>query len=196
MISQEEIQSLFDILKDNLEFDRDVMAITKILKKELEIDFPKAIKNWKYLLNKYDLKTLSEDINMKPLTTEFPLLIIENAGIQSFLTIRGELSDNNKFLIDNAIFNTFKPNEGISLIVEDLINQKKEKEEMAFIDSIIAFQRDFPKEIFDITEFLYNIILWHLEKREINLNHLKNICLKAPSIKEQTILRAMFIDYQ
>lgn len=42
------IKKLFDCLKDSVEFDEDVKALFRLLKKLLKIDLQKGIDDWMY----------------------------------------------------------------------------------------------------------------------------------------------------
>ncbi len=49
------IIGLFDDIKDDIEFDSDVVALEVILSKLLEIDLEESFAKWKYLILKYDI---------------------------------------------------------------------------------------------------------------------------------------------
>ena len=58
------IDNLYDDLKDNIEFDEDVEALFKILKKTLKDDQEKGIEGWIYIMKRYDFQQLQKDINV------------------------------------------------------------------------------------------------------------------------------------
>ena len=57
------ITNLFDNIKNNIEFDSDIIAINTILNTMLKIDLNKSIKSWKYVLKRYNIKLLSKDMD-------------------------------------------------------------------------------------------------------------------------------------
>ena len=61
------IDLLFSDIKDEVEFDIDVLSLFKILKAMLQIDVSKSVEAWLYLVNKYNVLELKKDIDFEPL---------------------------------------------------------------------------------------------------------------------------------
>ncbi len=193
MVSQEEIQNLFAILKTELEFDGDIVAITKILKAEFKNNIELSLNSWKELLTYYDFQNLKTDMDISPLFGEYPLYVIEHLGLAKFFKIMESLSSNNQFLIANELFKSSIPNTGLYLYLEKLIINNAKEEELKTIDTVLNNITFFPQEIFDLTDFLRQIMLLHIKYHKLNKEHLLQICLKAPTLKSQALLKTLLI---
>ena len=82
-------------LKNNLVFDRDVEALFKIFKHLLKTEKDYVIDNWMDVLQKYKIKDLKQDINFELLLKDFPIILIEEIGLDKFLDLRLKLSLDN-----------------------------------------------------------------------------------------------------
>ncbi len=193
MISQKETQELFNILKDEIEFDRDIVAISRILISQFSYNQALAEKNWQYILNNYNIKELQQDLDFEPILKKIPLLIIKQEGISAYLKLRDNLKKDNQFLTDNEIFCTSTPNDGIYVIIDGLITKENYTEEKTIINEVIKNSFKLPKELFEITEFLRNIIKSHITKNKMNLDLINELIIQAPTKKDQALLKTLLI---
>ena len=191
MISLIEVEELFASLKDNLEFDSDITAIVKVLNYELSLDKNLALKNWFYLLTKYDIKNTMYDIDYKPLIKDFPLQYIKIYSLKEFLNLN--LPNSIKQLIYYYTFNSFNK-EGIIELLKELIKENKLDKELEILDTIILYSKEFKKEYFDLTELLKQIINIHISLNKINKEYLEKLIKKAPTKKDQALLKTLLID--
>ena len=192
MITNKETEQLWEILKNTIEFDRDVLAIYQILCSIFNYDPKKALLNWQYLLNTYDIAKLKDDIDFNLLICDFAMLVIEKMGLKEFMKYRSKLNKSNQYLIDQALFNTFKYH-GILEIIDKLIkdgNYQKEEEILNTLENNLNF---LPKEIFDYLELLSFTIRKHLEKEELNKEFLLKITDRPKELKEKALLKTLLL---
>ena len=194
MISLTEAEAIFQELKDQLEYDSDIIAVYRVLTFELTKKPSLALDNWLYLLNHYNMKSQKQDIDFDFLTYEIPLKIIEIFGLTKFMSILSQINENNKFVINNNLFSTYNNKRGIYEIFESLILKGKYQEELNLLNELLVHAKSYPKEIFDITKLLNNLIMFHLESNKYDKAILSELIKKAPSSKDQALLKSLLID--
>ncbi len=188
------INELYDNIKDNIEFDSDVIALEKILIAMLNLDVLKSIEKWIYIINKSYLNDLSKDVDLNPLIKKFPLEIIKKISFVKFIDIVEGL-DNNKDLVYNALFDVFEDDCGIFEIITDFINKDLKNKEREIIYLIIEKSRIYSQTVFDIMQFLKKIIAIHLKQKNKNISLLLEYTKIPKSIKDQSVLKSLLIDY-
>ena len=187
------LKKLYDNLKDNLEFDSDVIAINKVLCALFKIDKETAIKSWKYIFQKYNLNTLKEDIDFTPIIKDFPAILFQELTLTDFLNILAKIPSKKEILLN--IFNTFDNNSALNLKLTKLIIAKNETEEKQFILEIVKYKDKLPKLVFDLNTFLQTAILKHLEIPNFNLKLLQEYTQLPDNNKDKTLLKILLIDY-
>ena len=186
------IEQLYAVLKDEIALDHDVEAIYWLLKAEWKQNQDLALTNWLYILNKYPIKELQNDIDFNLMLCDFPMFIIEKIGLEEFLKIRNTLNKDNKYLIDKNLFNSFKDHGIIEIIMKKIINQESAAEDN-LLNTIEKNLEIFPKVIFDYAELLKKVIEKHLEIEPINWDYLLNLASRPKNLKDQAYLKALLI---
>ena len=74
-------QLLIDDIKDEIEFDSDVVALKSLLLILLKHNIKLSFENWKYLILKYDINSLKHDINFLPIIKDYPKMLIKKQKI-------------------------------------------------------------------------------------------------------------------
>lgn len=195
MNKDEYIDYLFHNLKDNIEFDSDIVALKKLLIATLKIDPQKAQERWLYLLTTYKINELSQDIDFSPLLNDFPTCLIEQEGIKTFFELIKVLNNETKLSIYKSFFNIYNKDCGIYNVLHNLIQNNKTNKEREYIKLVVKRNNEYPSGIFDIKDFLQNIIIYHLETNHKDIKFLLEISEIPQSIKEQSLLKTLLIDY-
>lgn len=187
------LEKLFNNLKDNLEFDSDVIAITKLLNALFILKKEEAIGKWQSILEKYDIAKLEVDIDFTPLIKDFPAMLFQELELETFLNIVDNTLVKEKIYLN--VFNTLEIDSALNKKVKTLIKAKDEKKEKEFILEIVKYQNKFPKLVFDLNTLLQNVILSHLKNADCNLKLLEEYTEIPANIKDKTLLKVLLIDY-
>ena len=188
------IEELFDDLKDEIEFDEDVIAVFKILKAMIKIDIKKGVENYLYLMSHYSFKDLAQEINIIPLTKYFLIELLKYQKIEDILKLLEEIPLDNRILIESNLINTFTTKSGIYQYFKTIITKKETKKEIKEIELILKINT-FSPLYFDKVAFLKNIILIHLKTKNIDLPILLKIANYPKHNKDRALLKSLFIDY-
>ena len=189
------IDLLFSDIKDEVEFDIDVLSLFKILKAMLQIDVSKSVEAWLYLVNKYNVLELKKDIDFEPLLN---LYLVELLNYRTFLEVREVISMvclDNQQIIWQFFLNSFNENSGIYKYIDKLILDENYEEELKVIKDLVKRKDEFDKAIFDVLTFLKNIVFKHIQRGKTNINFLMQLANMAISRKDRDILKTLLIDY-
>lgn len=189
------IDLLFSDIKDEVEFDIDVLSLFKILKAMLQIDVSKSVEAWLYLVNKYNVLELKKDIDFEPLLN---LYLVELLNYRTFLEVKGVISMvcvDNQQIIWQFFLNSFNENSGIYKYIDKLILNENYEEELEVIKDLVKRKDEFDKAIFDVLTFLKNIVFKHIQRGKTNINFLMQLANMAISRKDRSILKTLLIDY-
>lgn len=189
------IDLLFSDIKDEVEFDIDVLSLFKILKAMLQIDVSKSVEAWLYLVNKYNVLELKKDIDFEPLLN---LYLVELLNYRTFLEVREVISMicvDNQQIIWQFFLNSFNENSGIYKYIDKLILDENYEEELKVIKDLVKRKDEFDKAIFDVLTFLKNIVFKHIQRGKTNINFLMQLANMAISRKDRSILKTLLIDY-
>lgn len=189
------IDLLFSDIKDEVEFDIDVLSLFKILKAMLQIDVSKSVEAWLYLVNKYNVLELKKDIDFEPLLN---LYLVELLNYRTFLEVREVISMicvDNQQIIWQFFLNSFNENSGIYKYIDKLILNENYEEELEVIKDLVKRKDEFDKAIFDVLTFLKNIVFKHIQRGKTNINFLMQLANMAISRKDRAILKTLLIDY-
>lgn len=189
------IDKLYNEIKDNIELDIDIISIKKLLDAKFELDIYDSIQKWKYILNKYDIKKLSKDMDWHSITIEFPNKIISNLGINKFDDLLKDVNYSKRRFLFNQMFNIFDDNSSVIVILKKYIVNNEKKQEKDFINYIISIQELISKDVFDLTYFLKKVILFHIEYNKINIKYFYELSELPKEPKNKAILKALFVDY-
>ena len=150
------IEQLYHDLKDDIEFDEDIRALSSILKELIKIDENKSINNWIFIMTKYKWNKLNKDIDFSPLVTDFIVEVLKNNSIKKIFEILQPLPLNNQQLIKDQFFNVFDLNSGINQYLKNLINDKMKNNNQIFLEIklILNYSKNLNKLIFDEEFFL------------------------------------------
>ena len=185
---------LYETLKDDLEFDSDVLGMVRILKKMLQENSKEAIKAWVYLFNNYAFKDLRNDIDIEPLIKDFSIDLIKQLGVGKLGKIRSELKKDNVFLIDEYVFNCYQDS-SIRIILEELIIQNNQLKEKEILIELKKNANKLSKEFFDFNDLLKLVINWHIKYDKIDKDFLFSLIDLASSKKDKALLSTLLIDY-
>lgn len=188
------IDGLYDELKDKIEFDEDVEALSKILIATLQIDRKLSQNRWLYIMQRYNLKTLKEEIDFYPLIENYLKKYLDYTNLKELLNLISLLPINNKIIVDNIFMNTFNQNSYLYQYFKKNILAGKFEKELLEIKMIISSYNN-NKYIFSETNFLKNIILIHINTNKINLEYLLKLTNIPQCPKAQSLLKSLLIDY-
>ncbi len=187
------IEALFNDLKDNIEFDSDVLAINIIIKKMLKINQNIALSWWVYILNNYELN--SKDINFKSILFDIPYELLKINLINDLFIIRDNLTTQKRIILDNYLLNIYSDSV-IKKIIEYYIIKNKFLLEKRLISKIITNKENINMEIFDFNDFVSLIISTHLKYNKLsNLNWLFSLIDLVNNKKEKAKIKVLLIDY-
>lgn len=195
MDKEDYIESLFNDIKDSIAFDSDVIAIHKLLEAMLKINYKKAIRMWKYIIESYDIKNLKREIDFELILNLFPSQLFNKIEIKNFFQILQDISYVKRNEINKIFFNVYDDKSGLYIILKDLIINSKKKQEREFINLVLKYSEEFPKDIFDLNIFLKKIILIHINSSSIDNDFLINLTEIPSTAKDRAILKALLIDY-
>ena len=191
------IEQLYHDLKDDIEFDEDIRALSSILKELIKIDENKSINNWIFIMIKYKWNKLNKDIDFSPLVTDFIVEVLKNNSIKKIFEILQPLPLNNQQLIKDQFFNVFDLNSGINQYLKNLINDKMKNNNQIFLEIklILNYSKNLNKLIFDEEFFLKNVIKMYLEQPEKDIAFLLKIIELTKDNKNKALLKTLLIDY-
>lgn len=195
MDKEDYIESLFNDIKDSIAFDSDVIAIHKLLEAMLKINYKKAIRMWKYIIESYDIKNLKREIDFELILNLFPSQLFNKIEIKNFFQILQDISYVKRNEINKIFFNVYDDKSGLYIILKDLIINSKKKQEREFINLVLKYSAEFPKDIFDLNIFLKKIILIHINSSSIDNDFLINLTEIPSTAKDRAILKALLIGY-
>lgn len=191
------IEQLYHDLKDDIEFDEDIRALSLILKELLKIDQNKSIDNWIFIMTQYKLNKLNKDIDFSPLIKDFVVEVLKNNSIKKMFEILQMLPLTNQEIIKDSFFNVFDINSGINQHLQNLVSDKGKNNNQVLIEIklILNYSKNFNKLIFDEEVFLKNIIKIYLEQPAKDITFLLKIIDLAKENKNKTLLKTLLIDY-
>lgn len=195
MDKAEYLVNLFNNIKDEIEFDSDILAIASIIKTMLQIDASKGIENWLYIFENYPINNLKRDLDFTPILKDIPLKLISKLGFVSFFEMIDTLNNENQDLIFQHIFNIYSLEFSIGEFIVNLSENKSEKE-LHIIKLIIQKSPKYPPGIFEIKDFLQKIIQYHLTLPNKNFKLLQEMTELTTNLKEQSVLKALLLDYE
>ena len=191
------IEQLYHDLKDDIEFDEDIRALSSILKELIKIDENKSINNWIFIMTKYKWNKLNKNIDFSPLVKDFIVEVLKNNSIKKIFEILQPLPLNNQQLIKDQFFNVFDLNSGINQYLKNLINDKMKNNNQIFLEIklILNYSKNLNKLIFDEEFFLKNVIKMYLEQPEKDIAFLLKIIELTKDNKNKALLKTLLIDY-
>ena len=188
-------QLLIDDIKDEIEFDSDVVALKSLLLVLLNYNVKLSFENWKYLILNYDINSMKQDINFLPLIRDYPKMLIKKIGVENFFDFMQEIPFLKTNIIYVTIFNVFSSDCLIYQSLEYYMKNNDNDSELDFIKSILNKSSYFSTLFFNKTEMIKRIIILHIENKSVQLDFLKSLIDKIDSKKEQAVLKALLIDY-
>lgn len=188
-------QLLIDDIKDEIEFDSDVVALKSLLLILLKRNIKSSFENWKYLILKYDINSLKHDINFLPIIKDYPKMLIKKIGVENFFDFMQEIPFFKANIIYITLFNVFSSDCLIYQSLDYYIKNNDNDSELTFIKSILNKSSYFSTLFFNKTEMIKRIIILHIENKSIQLDFLKTLIDKIDSKKEQAVLKTLLIDY-
>ena len=188
-------QLLIDDIKDEIEFDSDVVALKSLLLILLKHNIKLSFENWKYLILKYDINSLKHDINFLPIIKDYPKMLIKKIGVENFFDFMQEIPFFKANIIYITLFNVFSSDCLIYQSLDYYIKNNDNDSELDFIKIILNKSSYISTLFFNKTEMIKRIIILHIENKSIQLDFLKTLIDKIDSKKEQAVLKTLLIDY-
>lgn len=192
MVQEEYLISLFNDIKNNVEFDQDVAAIAKILEVLLHIDKKKSFEYLQEIMNNYNIRQMRQDIDFKSLFVTYPLSIYDVLGIDDFLKFMKSLNKEQKEICYEYFFNTYSE-QGIITLFQRVIENNRQNEEKLLIDFIMNNDLEFSNLVYNRTELFRRIIKIHLEYKLIDVSFLMGLCDNL-SKKDGAVLKTLLLD--
>lgn len=189
------LEYLFDSIKDKVEFDTDVLALEKLLLAMLKIDLKLSINKWIEILDGYDIKTMSVDIDFEAILSSYPKEVIMVSGLEYFLEVTNSITEKKRNLVYMSIFNIYRDDNVLYKLISECINNKNIKEEKELIYLIIKNAGDSLRSVFDIVKFLKDVIIMHIENDLIDMDLLNELADIPDNLKDKAILKTLLIDY-
>lgn len=189
------IVKLFDNIKEDIEFDSDVVTIEVLLNKMLDYDIEQSFLNWVWILKKYDILKLMNDIDFLPLLKSFPESFMKKIGYISFFEHMNHVPFSLQKMVFEFLFNVFAPSSIFDDFISSFILSKDIKGEKDFILFILKQSNKFSKDIFDEAKFLKKIIELHIQRGYVPISLLKPLTDYPKDKKERAILKTLLIDY-
>lgn len=188
-------QQLFDDIKDDIEFDSDIIALESLLSNLLLYNQEKSINNWKYIILKYDIRCMNDELDFKPIIKDFPEKLMKKIGVEKFFFYMQNIPSSKSMIIYEAIFNIYSSDCFIYQSLSYYIRMNSRNEERTLIKNILDRSNSFSKIFFDKTELIKRIIILHIENNNICIDYLKELINIVDSKKEQAVLKTLLIDY-
>ncbi len=189
------IMDLYNDIKDRIELDSDVVALYTILCKLFQMDREESINCWKYLILKYDIKEMGRDIDFLPLIKDYPIMILENLGLNAFFQEVEGISHSKLEYIYQFLFNIYDANSFIYQSLDYYIKRNRYQDEKKLIQIFLEKKKDFFKGIFDQTEFIRRVILLHLKRKNVSLEFINYLIDLIDNTKDKAVLKTLIIDY-
>lgn len=189
------IMDLYNDIKDRIELDSDVVALYTILCKLFQMDREESINCWKYLILKYDIKEIGRDIDFLPLIKDYPIMILENLGLNAFFQEVESISHSKLEYIYQFLFNIYDANSFIYQSLDYYIKRNRYQDEKKLIQIFLEKKKDFFKGIFDQTEFIRRVILLHLKRKNVSLEFINYLIDLIDNAKDKAVLKTLIIDY-
>lgn len=195
MNKSEFCQNLFDDIKDDIEFDSDVVALYSLLLTMLKFDIEESLENWKYLILKNDLNDKKNEIDFKPIIKDYPEKLFSEMGVQKFFDYMDNIPSNKAKIIYDNIMDVYNSDCFIYGSLRYYIEKNDDQEERNIIRNILDKSNDFSKIIFDKTELIRRIICIHIDSKKIPLDLIKDLINNVENKKERAVLKTLIIDY-
>ncbi len=188
-------QQLIDDIKDDVLLDSDIMALESLLLVLLQNDVERSFNNWKYLILKYDIKSLNNDLDFKGLIKNFPEKLMEKVGVESFFKYMEEIPYLKAQIIYKKVFNIYSPECFIYRSLDYYIKKNYKTLEKDLINAILDKSSVFSKLFFDKAELIKRVIALHIENSSVPIDYLKELIDIVDNKKERAVLKALLIDY-
>lgn len=188
-------QQLFDDIKDNIEFDSDIIALESLLSALLKYNQEKSINNWKYIILKYDIRNMNCELDFGPLIKDYPEKMMQKIGIEKFFSYMKNIPSSKLKVVYEAIFNVYSLDCFIYQSLSYYIKMNLKSEERTLIKNVLDRSNSFSKIFFDKTELIKRIIILHIENNNICIDYLKELINIVDNKKDQAVLKTLLIDY-
>lgn len=184
------IENLVDEIKGYIATDTDIKALNECLGEMLELDSKRAMALWKEIINNDDFLKLHENVDYSPLFNGFLVKLLDYFGFDSIIWFVSKMHPENKRVAYLYIYNTSDTSSFINQSVYRLIIRHLSREEKNFLKLIKDRSIFYPKEVFNLTKLLENVINWHYEEDTVNIKSLLLLTEYPSTRKEQAILKA------
>jgi len=188
-------QCLIDDIKDDIEFDSDIIALESLLLTLLDYDIRCSFNSWKYIVLKYDIKNLNKELDFIPIIKNYPERLMNKIGVESFFNYMRGIPDFKVKIIYESIFNVYNPECFIYQSLSYYIKRNSKAEERNLIKNILDRSSYFSKMFFDKTELIKRVVILHIENNSIPLDYLKELINTIDNKKERAVLKTLLIDY-
>lgn len=188
-------QQLIDDIKDDIEFDSDIVALESLLLVLLNYNQSKSFDNWKYIILKYDIINLKGELDFNPIIKNYPEKLLQKVGIEKFFDYMKDISLTKAKIIYEILFNVYNSNCIIYNFLSDYIRKNENNKEKKLIKSVLDKSDLFSKAFFDKTELIKRVIVLHLENNRVCIDYLEELINLVNSKKDQAVLKTLLINY-
>lgn len=188
-------EKLYDAIKDEVKCDSDILALESLLEIIIEEDIEKSFERWKYVILKYDFLELLDDVDFTPIMRNFPTIFLEKVGVTTFFSYMSNISIDKAQVIYSYIFDIYDRDSYLNLSLITYIESNNFLNEEKFIYSILDRSESFFVGFFDITEFIRNIIMKHIEYKSMPYSLIKKLVDMLDNKKDKAVLKTLLIDY-
>lgn len=183
------VLNLLENIRYNIEYDSDVEAIYSLLKK---LNSKKGITIWVQILNETSILDLRNNIDFTFLLKNYPEDILRKEGYLFWDKYIKKVNYSIRKIILQEVFNIYELNSIVYYLFRNSLGTLEDAD--LFINWVLKMGNQECSLYFDETLFLKNIIITYLETDNFKLEYLKKLSEITYDLKEQAVLKALWID--
>ncbi len=183
------VLNLLENIRYNIEYDSDVEAIYSLLKK---LNSKKGITIWVQILNETSILDLRNNIDFTFLLKNYPEDVLRKEGYLFWDKYIKKVNYSIRKIILQEVFNIYELNSIVYYLFRNSLGTLEDAD--LFINWVLKMGNQECSLYFDETLFLKNIIITYLETDNFKLEFLKKLSEITHDLKEQAVLKALWID--
>lgn len=183
------VLNLLENIRYNIEYDSDVEAIYSLLKK---LNSKKGITIWVQILNETSILDLRNNIDFTFLLKNYPEDVLRKEGYLFWDKYIKKVNYSIRKIILQEVFNIYELNSIVYYLFRNSLGTLEDAD--LFINWVLKMGNQECSLYFDETLFLKNIIITYLETDNFKLEYLKKLSEITHDLKEQAVLKALWID--
>lgn len=204
---KEYLIDIYTTLEKNLQFDREFYAMNNIVTKMYDIDKNMAIDWTIHLLNKYASKGLTDykngydkEANIRDFIETLVIDLCKNLSYKDIIfLIHDNITQYScrfylwQFILSSETFNCY-----FADYMEEKLKNNDYEELTKIIKNVVDYQGYIEEEVFDIVNFISNIIEQFIYEdfiKQKQLDFLYSLIDYVPTESDKSYLKSFFIDY-